>query len=134
MNKIKRSNPTTMPKPVGNYSHVTKIPKNSEFFVFSGQIGTDSTGNIPSAFNEQVTNTFTNIKHALQSEALDSANIIKVNIWAVQDIDWDFFYQTWDDFFQNENYPSMTIGYLSALGLPEIKIEIEIWAARPEEI
>jgi len=25
----------------------------------------------------------------------------------------------------------MTIGYISELGLPEIKIEIEIWAARP---
>ncbi|MRQ97772.1 RidA family protein, partial [Bacillus anthracis] len=28
-------------------------------------------------------------------------------------------------------YPAMTIGYISELGLPEIKIEIEIWAAKP---
>ncbi len=27
-------------------------------------------------------------------------------------------------------YPSMTIAYVSALGLPDIKIEIELWAAK----
>lgn len=133
MHKIIRSNPANMPKPVGNYSHVTKIPKNSEFFVFSGQIGVDSTGSIPITFNKQVTNTFMNIRHALQSEKLNTANIIKANIWATQEIDWDFFYQTWDDFFPNNDYPSMTIGYISALGLPELKIEIEIWAAQPND-
>ncbi|MZE63190.1 RidA family protein, partial [Bacillus anthracis] len=31
----------------------------------------------------------------------------------------------------NTQYPAMTIGYISELGLPEIKIEIEIWAAKP---
>lgn len=28
------------------------------------------------------------------------------------------------------DYPAMTVGYISELGLPEIKIEIEIWAAK----
>ncbi len=61
MNKIIRNNPNTMPNPVGNYSHVTKIPKNSELFTFSGQIGANKAGTLPESFNEQVTNTFKNI-------------------------------------------------------------------------
>lgn len=125
-----RTNPTTMPKPVGNYTHITKIPRNAELFVLSGQIGIDMTGHLPETFNEQMHNTFQNIKLALQSENLDATNIIKVNVWATEPIDWHYFYKEWDDFFEKE-YPAMTIGYIAALGLPEIKIEIEIWAANP---
>jgi len=40
-----------------------------------------------------------------------------------------FLYDQWDR-LSGSHYPAMTIGYLSALGLPEIKIEIEIWAAK----
>lgn len=132
MNKIIRNNPNTMPNPVGNYSHVTKIPKNSELFTFSGQIGANKAGTLPESFNEQVTNTFKNIQLALASEKIDASNIIKVNIWATEEIDWDFFYETWDNFFINQKYPAMTIAYIHALGLPEIKIEVDIWAAKPE--
>ncbi|WP_307473275.1 RidA family protein [Cytobacillus purgationiresistens] len=127
--KITRSNPLDMPAPVGNYTHITKIPKGSDLFVTSGQIGLDLNGHIPSNFNEQVSNTFTNIKRVLGSEQLKSENIIKVNVWSTEKIDWNFFYSEWDKLFDTD-YPAMTIGYIVELGLPEIKIEIEIWAAK----
>ncbi|HBZ09745.1 MAG TPA: RidA family protein [Bacillus bacterium] len=127
--KIIRKNPTTMPAPVGHYTHITKIPRNAELFVTSGQIGADHDGNLPEQMNSQVKNTFTNIKTVLESEGLCNENIIKVNIWATEQIDWDFLYDEWEKLFSNE-YPAMTIGYISELGLPEIKIEIEIWAAK----
>ncbi|RPK28730.1 hypothetical protein EDO6_04257 [Paenibacillus xylanexedens] len=31
---------------------------------------------------------------------------------------------------KNDEVIQMTIGYITALGLPEIKIEIELWAAK----
>lgn len=86
-------------------------------------------GKIPSEINNQVKNTFINIKKVLDSEELKSENIIKVNIWATEPIDWDFLYNEWEKLFGKE-YPAMTIGYLSQLGLPELKIEIEIWGAK----
>jgi len=127
---IIRSNPSSMPPPVGNYTHITKIPRGAELFVTSGQIGTDLEGNIPSDFNQQAQNTFANIRSVLQSEDLNSSHIIKVNVWATEKIDWDFLYAEWDKLFGTD-YPAMTVGYLSELGLPEIKLEIELWAARP---
>ena len=127
---ITRKNPKSVPAPVGNYTHITKIPRNSELYVCSGQIGVDSQGNIPQHLNIQVTNTFSNIKSVLHSEALSAEHIIKVNVWATEQIEWDHFYAEWNDLFSTD-YPAMTIGYLTALGLPEIKIEIEIWAAKP---
>lgn len=127
--KITRKNPVGMYRPVGNYTHITKIPRNSELYVASGQIGVDQNGEIPDTMNEQIKNTFDNIQTILHSEKLTSEHIIKVNIWATQKIDWDYLYAEWEKLFGN-HYPAMTIGYISELGLPEIRIEIEIWAAR----
>lgn len=127
--KITRKNPASVPAPVGNYTHITKIPRNAELFVTSGQVGVDQQGQFPSNMNDQVRNTFSNMKAVLESEGLRAENIIKVNIWATEQIDWDFLYAEWDRLFEKE-YPAMTIGYLAELGLPEIKIEIEIWAAK----
>ncbi len=117
-----------MPKPVGNYSHVTRVPKGAGLIVTSGQVGTDMNGEVPQQLNDQVTNTFANMKKVLESEGLSHDSVIKVNIWATEEIDWDYFYMKWDEWFQGE-YPSMTIAYISALGLPELKIEIELWCA-----
>jgi len=127
--QIIRLNSKHIPAPVGKYSHVTVIPSNSDLYAFSGQIGVDNQGNIPENFNEQVKNVFKNIEQVLNSQNLTSENVIKVNIWAMEEIDWDFLYSKWDALF-GKTYPSMTIGYVKALGLPEIKIEIEIWAAK----
>ncbi|MGI2326768.1 RidA family protein [Planococcus sp. YIM B11945] len=127
--KIKRTNPAGVPAPVGNYTHITKIPRNAELYVMSGQIGVDAHGDLPGNFNQQIANTFSNIKNVLASEQLSSENIIKVNVWATEKIDWDFMYTEWSGLFGDE-YPAMTVGYLVELGWPEIKIEIEIWAAK----
>ncbi|WP_413517379.1 RidA family protein [Carnobacterium maltaromaticum] len=130
MNTIIRKNPRTMPAPVGEYSHVTIVPKNSTLYTFSGQIGTDLSGFISENHEKQVEDTFKNIERALLSEELTSDNIIKVNVWSVDEINWDHFYDMWGKLFSVN--PSMTIAYVTALGLPEIKIEIEILAAKPE--
>ncbi|WP_010277492.1 RidA family protein [Paenibacillus senegalensis] len=127
--KIVRSNPAAVPAPVGNYTHITKIPRNSELFVASGQIGVKQDGQIPNKLNDQVKQTFDNLNRVLASEQLSSSDIIKVNIWATELLDWEYFYDEWERFFNGE-YPAMTVGYLTKLGLEEIKIEIEVWAAR----
>lgn len=128
-NNIIRKNPETMPLPVGEYSHVTVIPPQATWYTFSGQIGSDLNNQLPLAFNQQVTNTLKNIQLALASEKLTGEDVIKVNVWSVEEIDWEYFYQKWHELFPKEQ-PSMTIGYLKALGLPEIKIEIEVIAAK----
>jgi len=127
--KLVRKNPMQAPKPVGKYSHVTIIPKDATMYAFSGQIGICYDDQLPQTLLEQTTNTFTNIETILATEGIDANHIVKVNIWATEEIDWDHFYLQWEAMF-GDSYPSMTIAYVSALGLPEIKIEIDIWAAK----
>ncbi|WP_267739657.1 RidA family protein [Myroides injenensis] len=124
-----RITPIECNSPVGKYSHITIVPHDKNIFTFSGQIGINNKGVIPNNFNEQVNYTFKNIKALLESQQLEFKDIIKVNIWSTKEIDWEYFDTLWDSFFMN-SYPSMTIAYISALGLPEIDIEIEIWAAK----
>lgn len=116
-----------MNAPVGNYAHITKIPAGMDWYTFSGQVGVSENGEFSTDFNEQVRQTFINIKAMPDHESISVDNVVKVNIWAVDEIDWDIFYAEWEAFF-NGDYPSMTIAYISALGTPEIKIEIELWA------
>ncbi|WP_028544465.1 RidA family protein [Paenibacillus taiwanensis] len=125
---IHRSNPERIAKPVGNYSHVTKISRNAEIYVFSGQIGIDQNDNIPTDFNQQVTNTMSNIVEVLASQQLTPDHVTKVNIWATEEIDWNHFDEIWNKVFGNTP-PSMTIAYIKGLGLPELKIELDVWAA-----
>lgn len=129
--KVVRLNPKSISAPVGKYSHVTIIPKNSDLYTFSGQIGVDENGNIPESLNDQVHNTFINIEQILESQNLNSDDVIKVNIWATEEIDWDYLYAKWEYLF-GETYPSMTIAYVKGLGLAELKIEIELWASKAE--
>lgn len=128
-NKPIRTNPGNV-KAVGNYSHVTIVPRNAQLYTFSGQIGADEEGNLPDDYAQQIENTFINIERVLTSQDLEAADVIKVNIWAIEELDWDnVFDPMWEKFF-GKVYPSMTVAYISSLGLPEIKIEIEIWAAK----
>ncbi|ACA56893.1 RidA family protein [Clostridium botulinum] len=128
-NVVSRLNSSKISKAVGNYTHITKIAPNATFYTFSGQVGADLDGNFPVEFNKQVTNTFLNISNLLKSIDLTPNNVIKINIWATEEIDWDYFDKVYDDFF-GKPYPSMTVAYVNALGLKEIKLEIEIWAAK----
>ena len=129
MKAIIRKTPKSMYQPVGNYSHTTIIPAGMDTYVFSGQIGIGDDGTFPPDFNNEVQQLFKNIRALLDTEGLTGADITKINIWSVKEINWDYFDSKWDKLF-GSTYPSMTIGYVSALGLPEISIEIDIWAAK----
>lgn len=128
-NKVCRLDSSEVSRAVGNYTHITKIEPYATFYTFSGQVGADLDGNFPEEFNQQVNNTFLNISNLLKSIDLIPDNVIKVNIWSTEKIDWDYFDKVYEDFF-GKPYPSMTVAYVDALGLEEIKLEIEIWAAK----
>ncbi|MHA2857977.1 GNAT family N-acetyltransferase [Paenibacillus lautus] len=126
---IQRYNPSVIAPPIGPYTHVTKVARGAELLVFSGQVGTDREGNLPADMKEQVENTLANIQRVLASEAMSADHIVKINIWAVQEVDWDHFHRVWEK-FHGGKAPSMTMAYVPALAMPSLQVEIEVWAAR----
>lgn len=96
--KITRRTPNGVNKPVGDYAHITRIPTGMDTYVLSGQIGVQDDGTIPSSFEAEITQMFKNIKDVLETENLTHEHVTKVNIWSVEEIDWDFFYTEWHTF------------------------------------
>ncbi len=92
-------------------------------------MGTDREGKLPADMKEQVENTLANIQRVLAAEAMSAYHIVKINIWAVQEVDWDHFNREWEK-FHGGKAPSMTMAYVPALAMPSLQVEIEVWAAK----
>ncbi|UHA74685.1 GNAT family N-acetyltransferase [Paenibacillus sp. 481] len=127
--KVVRKNPQSIVPPIGPYTHLTTVPKGAELLVFSGQVGNDVNGDLPDDMNEQVHNTLQNISRVLEEESVSVDNVIKINIWATENVDWAYFNEVWSE-FHGGTPPAMTMSYVPALAIPSLKVEIEVWAAR----
>lgn len=127
--EFKKSNPNQVAPPIAQYSHVVVIPKNADLVVLSGQIGNDKDGHLPSEIEVQFANALENIKSILKSEGLDASSIFKVNFWFTEKMNREFYIEKWSEFYI-ETPPATTLAYVAALARPEIKVEIEVWAAK----
>ncbi|MCM3766330.1 RidA family protein [Neobacillus niacini] len=127
--EIKRVNPESVSPPIAQYHHVTVIPREAELVVLSGQIGNDKEGRLPKDIESQFVNALQNIKLILESEGLSTNNIFKINFWLTEDINRKVFSEKWNE-FHNATPPATTYAYVAALANPDIKIEIEAWAAK----
>lgn len=127
--EIKKSNPVSVAPPIAAYHHVTVIPRDAELVVLSGQIGSDKKGNLPDDIESQFANALENIKAILKSEGVELSNVFKINFWLTEKIDREFYLEKWNA-FHNQSPPATTLAYVSALASPEIKVEIEAWAAK----
>lgn len=127
--RIKKANPDNVAPPIAQYHHVTVIPRDAELIVLSGQIGNDKGGVLPHDIESQCANALENIKAILESEGVTTDNVFKINFWLTEDIDRGIYLKKWSE-FHNGNPPATTYAYVAGLARPEIKIEIEAWAAR----
>jgi len=127
--QIKKVNPENVAPPIAQYHHITIIPKEAELVVLSGQVGNDKNGNIPEDVETQFINALENIKSILKSEGIDVSNVFKINFWLTENINKDLYLKTWNE-FHKQSPPASTLAYVAALARPEIKVEVEAWAAK----
>lgn len=127
--KIRKSNPENVAPPVAQYSHVAVIPKDAELVVLSGQIGNDKDGILPSDIETQFANALGNIRSIFESEGVNLNNVFKINFWFTEQLDRKTYLEEWNK-FSTQSPPATTLAYVSALARPEIKVEIEAWAAK----
>ena len=80
MADIKILNPDALGKPLGQYSHLTRV-KASEFVFIAGQVGVDKDGKLAGDgdFDAQCGQTFANIEAALKSVGAGWGNIVRVH-------------------------------------------------------
>jgi ribosomal-protein-alanine N-acetyltransferase len=123
------SNPPTVAKPVGPYSHVALVKAGSDTFHFSGQVGTDAKGDVPEGIDAQAENAFTNILRLLEANGMTPANIAKQTIFVVAGNNVDAVRKARKKVF-GDAYPASTLIFVSALVAPMLQIEVECVASR----
>ena len=128
-------NPNELFNPKYNgFSHIVKVPKGKELFYFSGQWASDKEGKLVSEnFEEQVKQTVSNVKIALESAGLSLDDVVKQTVYIVdftlekKQILIDVASKEW----RVKNFPASTIVPLPLLATaPNCQIEIEIIAAK----
>lgn len=129
--KATRKNPDAVAPPIGTYTHLTVVPRGADLLVLSGQVGTDAEGKMPEDVEAQFENALSNVLRILHSEGVGADQIIKINIRLTESIEWSRFKEIWSR-FHGGTPPAMTLGFVSSLALPSLKVEVEAWAARWE--
>ena len=125
MADIKILNPDALGKPLGQYSHLTRV-KASEFVFIAGQVGVDD-------FDAQCVQTFANIEAVLKSVGAGWGNIVQFTTYLVhsQDIPKFMKYRLreFPKMFRNGAYPPNTLLMIDRLVQEALLVEVQAVAA-----
>ena len=133
MADIKFQNPEALGKPLGQYSHITRV-KASEFLFIAGQVAIKD-GNVVGAddFDAQCVQVFANIEAALKSQGASFANVVEFTTYMVhsQDIPKFMKYRLreFPRLFPNGAYPPNTLLMIDRLVNEAFLIEVQTVAA-----
>ena len=134
MADIKLLNPDVLGKPLGQYSHITRV-KASEFLFIAGQVGVGKDGKLAGdgGFDAQCAQTFANIEAALKSCGAGWGNIVQFTTYLVhsQDIPRFMAYRLreFPKMFTNGAYPPNTLLMIDRLVQEPLLIEVQAVAA-----
>ena len=132
MPAIQMINPDSLGKPLGQYSHITRV-KASEFLFIAGQVGADKDGNTPADFDAQCIKVFANLGAALTSQGAGFANVVEFTTYLVHSQDISKFMQfrtrEFPRLFTGSAYPPNTLLMVDRLVREEFLIEVSAIAA-----
>ena len=134
MADIKIINPEALGKPLGQYSHMTRV-KASEYLFIAGQVGVDKNGNVvgPDDFDAQCVQAFANIETALKSAGAGWGNVVQFTTYLVhsQDIPKFMKYRLreFPGMFANGAYPPNTLLMVDRLVQEPFLVEVQATAA-----
>ena len=134
MADIKFENPDALGKPLGQYSHLTRV-KAAEYLFIAGQVAVDKAGTVIGTddFDAQCAQTFANIEAALKSQGAGWANVVEFTTYLVHSQDiakfMKFRLREFPRMFPNAAYPPNTLLMIDRLVGEAFLIEVKVVAA-----
>ncbi|PKR90192.1 RidA family protein [Pleomorphomonas diazotrophica] len=122
-------NPAGVHAPVAAYSHQAEVPAGARWLVMAGQVGMRPDGSLPVDPAEQLEVALDNVRHNLEAAGMGIGDLVKMTTYLVGEVDPDRRRQIFGAFF-GDHRPCTTLLYVSALGTPALKAEVDAWAAR----
>jgi 2-iminobutanoate/2-iminopropanoate deaminase len=130
--------PPSLPSPLGLYSHLSVV-RGSEFVSVAGQVSVDQSGAVVGIGDvvAQARQAYANVRDALQVVGLDLTDVWKLNAYVVGPDAIEQFMQArsevYAEYFPDGSYPPITLVAVTRLAFPELLVEIEAIAVRPNE-
>ena len=134
MAQITTYNPDTLGKPLGQYSHITRV-KADEYLFIAGMLSADRAGNIigKDDFDAQCVQVFKNIEAALASAGASWPQVVQFTTYLVhsQDIPkfMTFRKREFPRLFPNGVYPPNTLLMVDRLVQEPFLVEVQTVAA-----
>ena len=127
---VKYNNPSSLPKPLGAYSHIARA-KVLDLVFIAGQVAVNEGGELVGKgdFGAQMCQVFDNLGRALRSEGLDFANVTKFTTYLVHSQDIEEFMAVRKELFARiypgGQYPPNTLLMVDRLVGEQFLIEVE---------
>jgi reactive intermediate/imine deaminase len=115
------------PAPVSHYCHVTKA---GNLIWVSGTVGVAADGSVPAGVVEQFEIAIANMDACLKAAGAGAEHVVKVTVYLTDILDRKKINPVRQRYF-GTNRPASTLVEVSALVLPDLKVEIEAQAVLP---
>ena len=117
------------PAPLSAHSDAVLIPPGAAILVSSGQIGMLKDGTIPEDTEQQIEAAFDNVEAVLRAAGMTMSDVVKMTTFITDPRYRDAFRAVRAERVGNPP-PSSTRIVVTSLSMPEMKVEIEIIAAK----
>ena len=94
------------------------------FVEVSGQVGLATDFSIPDDMREQARNAFTNLKNVLEAAGSDLEHVMHLTQYFTNILEVPAVDEVFAEFFP-KNYPARTVIGISALVLPQLRLEVQ---------
>lgn len=123
-------NPPELPTPIGPFSY--GVLDDGKLYV-SGAVGTDDNWNIVGKGDvaAQTQRAFENIERVLKAGGCSLRDVIKMNMYLVSAADYKPMNEVRKRVF-SAPYPASTVVVVKELVLPDLLVEVEVIARRPQ--
>ncbi|WP_342360620.1 RidA family protein [Terrarubrum flagellatum] len=125
--------PAEMRPPFANYSHGIEVAVGSRMVFVSGQLGVAPDGSVPDDVGAQADQCFANIATILGAAGLSLKDIVRISGFVTDRADMAA-YMAARDRHVGSPPPASTLMIVSGFNRPEFKVEIEVVAAKKDDV
>lgn len=122
-------NPPEIHNPLANYTHQIEVSADERILFLSGQVGMDAQGRVPEGAGEQLALALDNLLANLRSARMDVPDLTKLTLYLVMSELGPAERRAILDAKLGGHAPCMTLVYVAALAAPQLKVEIDAFAA-----
>ncbi len=128
---MKLHNPNTVAAPVSSYSHAVEVAPGARWVTVSGQVGIGPDGETGADAAAQSEIVWNNIAAILAGVGMGTDDIVKMTAYLLDPADLADYAAARVKYL-GAHRPASTLVYVSALVKPELRVEVEVQAARED--